>query len=76
MNGSFFFWHLLRLPMSFFNQRYLGDILNRLQASDTVANLVSQQFGTNMVNILLAFIYLYSFGQIRVALKEKLIRTV
>ena len=62
--------------MSFFNQRYLGDILNRLQASDTVANLVSQQFGTNMVNILLAFIYLYSFGQIRVALKEKLIRTV
>lgn len=58
MTGSSFFWHLLRLPMSFFNQRYLGDILNRLQASDTVANLVSQQFGTNMVNILLAFIYL------------------
>ncbi|CEK10789.1 NHLP family bacteriocin export ABC transporter peptidase/permease/ATPase subunit [Legionella hackeliae] len=58
VNGSSFFWRLLRLPMSFFNQRYLGDILNRLQSSDSVANLVSQQFGTNMVNLMLAFIYL------------------
>ncbi|KTD08140.1 NHLP family bacteriocin export ABC transporter peptidase/permease/ATPase subunit [Legionella jamestowniensis] len=58
VNGSTFFWHLLRLPMSFFNQRYLGDILNRLQSSDAIANLVSQQFGTNMVNLMLALIYL------------------
>ncbi|WED44428.1 NHLP family bacteriocin export ABC transporter peptidase/permease/ATPase subunit [Legionella cardiaca] len=58
VSGSSFFWHLLRLPMSFFSQRYLGDILNRLQSSDSVASLVSQQFGTNMVNLLLAFIYL------------------
>lgn len=59
VNGAQFFWHLLRLPMSFFNQRYLGDILNRLQSSDSIANLVSQQFGTNVVNLLLAIIYFF-----------------
>lgn len=58
VNGASFFWHLIRLPMSFFNQRYLGDILNRLQSSDSVASLVSQQFGTNLVSLLLALIYL------------------
>ncbi|ASQ45945.1 NHLP family bacteriocin export ABC transporter peptidase/permease/ATPase subunit [Legionella clemsonensis] len=58
VNGSAFFWHLLRLPMSFFTQRYLGDIFNRLQSSDAIANLVSQQFGTNIVNLMLALIYL------------------
>lgn len=58
LNGVNFFWKLLRLPMSFFNQRYLGDILNRFQSCDSVANLVSQEFGTNVVNLLLAVIYL------------------
>jgi ABC-type bacteriocin/lantibiotic exporter with double-glycine peptidase domain len=59
VSGSHFFWHLLRLPMSFFNQRYLGDILNRLQSSDSVAHLVSQQLGTNVVNLILAVIYFF-----------------
>ena len=59
VSGAHFFWHLLRLPMSFFNQRYLGDILNRLQSSDSVAHLVSQQFGTNVVNLILAVIYFF-----------------
>ncbi len=59
VSGAHFFWHLLRLPMSFFNQRYLGDILNRLQSSDSVAHLVSQQFGTNVVNLILALIYFF-----------------
>ncbi|WP_133127652.1 NHLP family bacteriocin export ABC transporter peptidase/permease/ATPase subunit [Legionella nagasakiensis] len=58
VNASEFFWHLLRLPMAFFSQRYIGDIQQRLQSSDAVAKLVSQQFGTNAVNVLLTLIYL------------------
>ena len=58
VNSADFFWKLLRLPMSFFNQRYLGDILNRFQSSDSIAQLVSQHFGINFVNLLLALIYL------------------
>ncbi|KTD19786.1 NHLP family bacteriocin export ABC transporter peptidase/permease/ATPase subunit [Legionella londiniensis] len=58
VNASDFFWQVLRLPMSFYSQRYIGDIQQRLQSSDAVAKLVSQQFGTNVVNILLMLIYL------------------
>lgn len=58
VNASEFFLHLLHLPMSFFSQRHIGDIQQRLQSSDGVAKLVSQQFGTNAVNLLLAVIYL------------------
>ncbi|KTD17293.1 NHLP family bacteriocin export ABC transporter peptidase/permease/ATPase subunit [Legionella jordanis] len=59
VHSSTFFWRLLRLPQSFFSQRYLGDILSRFQSSDSIAALVSQQFGVNAVNLLLAFIYFF-----------------
>lgn len=57
VNSAQFFWHLLRLPISFFTQRHIGDIQKRLESSDSVAALVSQQFGTSVVNILLMIIY-------------------
>ncbi len=48
-----FVWHLFRLPMSFFSQRYAGDVLERVQALSHVAELISGGFSRNAVNLLM-----------------------
>lgn len=40
-----FVWHLLRLPMDFFGQRVVGDLVNRVDANDNVASLLGHDIG-------------------------------
>ncbi len=46
-----FLWRLLRLPMTFFQQRHVGDLSDRMAANDRVAALISGQFATNAMNV-------------------------
>ena len=52
-----FFWHVVALPMTFFAQRFAGDVANRVASNDTVARLLSGEFATHGVNALTAVIY-------------------
>lgn len=52
-----FFWHVLRLPVTFFNQRYPGDISNRVAANDQVAALLSGQMASNIVGLITLVFY-------------------
>ena len=52
-----FLWHVLSLPMSFFNQRFAGDISERVTLNDRVARLLSGEFGTSAVNMLAMTVY-------------------
>ncbi len=55
--ASKFFWRLLHLPMSFFQQRHVGDLSDRMAANDRVAALVSGQFATNVMNLTTVVFY-------------------
>lgn len=52
-----FLWHVLCLPMEFFNQRYPGDISLRVQTNDIVAQLLSGQLATNALNFVMIIFY-------------------
>lgn len=40
-----FTWHVLRLPIEFFSQRFTGDLANRIEANDRVARLLARDCG-------------------------------
>lgn len=52
MASTRFFWHVLRLPILFFQQRYAGDINERVSANDRVANLLSANFTASAVGVI------------------------
>ena len=52
-----FVWHLLTLPMPFFDQRYAGDVAGRVKSNDTLARLVSGELAVNVINVLTVLIY-------------------
>lgn len=57
-NSADFFWHVLRLPVTFYQQRYAGDIAQRVDANNRVAQLITGELATNAVNVV--FIVLYA----------------
>lgn len=52
-----FFWHVLRLPVAFFNQRYAGDIGQRVAANDRLAQLLAGEVATNAVSVVSVLFY-------------------
>lgn len=57
MSGKFF-WHVLRLPYTFYTQRYAGEIAQRVMINDTVATLLSEKLTSALLSILTALLFL------------------
>ncbi|MEM7582103.1 MAG: NHLP family bacteriocin export ABC transporter peptidase/permease/ATPase subunit [Acidobacteriota bacterium] len=55
--SSQFFWHVLRLPVEFYNQRFAGEIGARVGINDKVAALLSGQLATTLLDFLVIFFY-------------------
>lgn len=53
-----FLRHLLRLPIEFFTQRYGGEVGARMEINDRLAQLLSGELSVNILNVLMAFLYL------------------
>ncbi|NJO61890.1 MAG: NHLP family bacteriocin export ABC transporter peptidase/permease/ATPase subunit [Richelia sp. RM2_1_2] len=55
--SSHFFWHLLRLPVSFYAQRYAGEISDRSNLNDQVADVLSGQLATTAIDAVMIIFY-------------------
>jgi NHLM bacteriocin system ABC transporter peptidase/ATP-binding protein len=47
--SSRFLWHILRLPVSFYDQRFAGEISSRVQLNDNLADLLSGKLATTVI---------------------------
>lgn len=49
---------LFRLPINFFDQRYVGDLTNRVENNSNVSTFLAGELAENLLNILIAIFYL------------------
>lgn len=52
-----YFWHILRLPISFFDQRYRGEIGSRIIFNSKIATLITGKLANNFLDIIVIFFF-------------------
>ncbi len=60
---SRFVRHLLRLPASFYAQRYAGEVSNRIELNDQVADVLSGRLATTSIDALMMIFYMIVMWQ-------------
>jgi ATP-binding cassette, subfamily C, bacterial len=50
-------WHLLRLPVEFYAQRFAGEVSDRIQIANEVAEIVSGQLATTVISTVMLLFY-------------------
>lgn len=50
VSGGRFFWHVLRLPMEFFSQRYAGEVGGRVALNESVAALLTGRIASTLID--------------------------
>ena len=58
VDSSKFFWHVIRLPLTFFQQRYAADVASRIQYNESNAEVLSNQAATAVLDFFIAIFYL------------------
>lgn len=56
--NSQFLWHVLRLPKGFFDQRYTGDIMMRMDTAESIPTTLVQTLAPLLINVVMLLIYL------------------
>nr|WP_254722085.1 NHLP family bacteriocin export ABC transporter peptidase/permease/ATPase subunit [Kovacikia minuta] len=55
--SSRFLWHILRLPVGFYAQRFAGEISNRTALNDQVAEVLSGKLATTAIDAVMVIFY-------------------
>ena len=61
--SSRFLWHILRLPTSFYAQRFAGEISNRTSLNDQVADILSGELATTVIDMVMLGFYIVIMSQ-------------
>ncbi|MBD2525522.1 NHLP family bacteriocin export ABC transporter peptidase/permease/ATPase subunit [Nostoc sp. FACHB-133] len=56
--SGLFLWHILRLPIGFYDQRFAGEISSRMQLNDRVAEVLSGPLATTLIDAVMMVFYL------------------
>jgi NHLM bacteriocin system ABC transporter peptidase/ATP-binding protein len=56
-SSSSFLWHVLRLPVVFFTQRYAGEISSRVGINDRIAQLLSRELAVHALGTLMILFF-------------------
>ena len=67
-DSSSYFWHLLKLPMQFFHQRYAAEVAGRVGFNESIAGVLSGPAATAVLDFFVAVFYLLLLLQYNVAL--------
>ncbi len=67
-DSSGYFWHLLKLPMQFFHQRYAAEVAGRVSFNESIAGTLSGPAATAVLDIFVAIFYLLLLLQYNVEL--------
>ncbi len=67
-DSSAYFWHLLRLPMQFFHQRYAAEVAGRVGFNESIAGVLSGPAATAALDFFVALFYLLLLLQYNVTL--------
>ncbi len=59
ISGNDFLRHMMHLPVSFFDQRYAGDLVERMQSNTSVNQFLSGELAETVLNIFVALFYLF-----------------
>ncbi|MGC1308742.1 MAG: NHLP family bacteriocin export ABC transporter peptidase/permease/ATPase subunit [Phormidesmis sp.] len=65
---SRFVWHVLRLPVGFYAQRFAGEISDRIEINDSVANVLSGRLTTTAISSVMIVFYAIAMLQYDVPL--------
>ena len=55
--SSRFLWHILHLPVSFYDQRFAGEISSRIHLNDSLANILSGKLATTVIATVTVIFY-------------------
>lgn len=55
--SSQFLWHILRLPIRFYDQRFAGEISSRVQLNDHLATVLSGKLATTVIAAVMVIFY-------------------
>ncbi len=56
-SGREFMWHVLRMPVEFFSQRFAGDISSRQSSNDTIADTICTTVAPIVLNVIMIVVY-------------------
>jgi len=59
ISSSKFMWHCLRLPLEFFSQRYVGDIVSRQESTANISLILIKKFAPMLINTFSLIFYFF-----------------